>query len=798
MTFRARLVAALLPVLACVGPDAAAQSLAQTLDDAPLVIRRSGGQYSFVDDDDPDLMVLVAVGGVELQKGERRLLGDTLVVLIDASAAGTPRDDESRGQLIPSERVLEVFVDGHVSIEEGDEQTAEAAAVFIDNRTGVVTLMDGSWRRSLESSPAILRFEIMRQFAAGRLEVEGATFTTCEYAHAHWGLDSPWMLVEPSPEGRLLKTSFNLGWVAGVPLAPLPAFHFDIDRDRPPLRSVAFGTSTRFGTELETKWGGDASAAASDVGRWFGAERVDAEWGFEWSDYTRRGIFYEPSWEYSTDSSSGRILGAYIHDRQELDQVDRRIEDSTRGRFDLAHRTRIDDTRVIDTEVSYLSDRGFMREYYENEDRTAKPQETYVNYRDVQDNVATQVLVRSRLNAWQTQVEYLPRVERRVTGEVVDAGPLGDLSMSGREFADVARLQRGEPVELVLGPNGQPVVPQPPQPPAGSLSTDVIRVGSRRSLTKAFEVGGDKLTVTSGYDLAGFSKQQALDTSTPSGFAEDERDTGRYALTAAASWGSTWSGSDPTVDSDLWNFDGVRQVVEPLVGFNSVLELNRPPTGLVAIDDEETLDKLMVFNLGLRHRVQTHQGGKVATVLDTEVDMPVFTNQDRDNAGNDLGFMTIDSKWTPAADITGLRAATLTVRTTLDPANKWGYVKSFESYSTRFGDTGRFSVIHASAAHSNDFVTVGTEWKLTPKWTGGVFVQEDLRLNAGVRRGILLRQRAHRWLIDVELAQRRSDSFLTGDTNLEESVTFRFRPAAFVDEDEPLIDRFARRTQFGP
>lgn len=743
---------------------------------SPLIIKRSGSQYAFTDDQDPNIAVLVAVGGIEVQHGTRRLLGDTLVVLLDTRVSDETDADDARGQVLPSARILEVYVDGNVSVEDGDEQVAGATAVHIDNRTGLVTLLDGSWRSGLGDKPVVVRFEVMRQFNNGRHEIEGATFTTCDYAHAHWGIDSPWAILEPTEAGRILKTSANVAHVGGVPLLPLPAFHLNVDRQRPPLRRVSFGTSTRFGTEINTLWGGDASAAATDVGSWFNSGPVEADWELELDNYSSRGVFVEPSWTYNTGSSRGRFLTSRIHDSNSKNHLDQPIEDKSRGRVDLEHRTRIDDQQTVDVEVSYLSDRGFMQEYYEQENRTEKPQETYVNYRNVKDNKAISILGRSRLNDWDTQVEYLPQVERRATGEVMDVGPFDDASMSSREFVSNARLLDGEPSEGT------------PEPPAGSQTHRSTRVGSRRSLTVPFDVGEDRVTVTGAYDLTGFSRSEVKDSTVAGGRREGDEATGRYAVFGGASWSRTYSGVDGDFTSDIWNMDGVRQIVEPFVGYNSVLELNRRPDDLIQIDNVETLDKLQLFNLGLRHRVQTHQNGRMVTVLDNQVSVPIFTNEERDNGGDSVGNVLADSVWKPGADIWGLRDATLRVRATLDPNDGWSPVTSYSSYSTRFLNQGQVTVGHAFAEHVSETLITGVEWELTPKWSGALFAAEDLRRHQSERKGILLRQRAHCWIIDIELSQRRADT-ITGSSNQEEQISFRFSPSVLADPEETLLQR---------
>ncbi|RKY20792.1 MAG: hypothetical protein DRQ55_06545 [Planctomycetota bacterium] len=748
-------------------------------DGAPLIVKQSGSQYMFVDENDPDVGVLVILGGVEIEKGPRRLLGDRMVLLIDTSVDAGGDADGQGGQLIPNARLLEVFVDGDVVVEEGDEQVAGAEAVHIDNRTGLLTLLDGSWRSGMRGQPMLVRFEIMRQFTGGRREVEGAEFTTCDYAHAHWGLSTPWALVEPTEAGRILKTSRSVAQVGDVPLVPLPGFHMNLDRARPPLRSVSFGDSSRMGFKVETKWADDASAAATEMGSWFGAGPVEAEWGLELDSYSKRGLFTEPSLTYRSETSHGRIRGSYIKDSKSKDHLDQPVEDSTRGRFDIEHRTRIDEHQTVDVELSYLSDRGYQQEYYESEFRTEKQQESYINYRHVEDNVAWSVMARSRLNDFDTQVEYLPQVERRVVAETHQGGWWDGINVSGREFVSNARLLRGDP------PSGTA------SPPAGSQHDSSLRVGSRRIATLPFDVGGDRLTVSAGYDLTGFSRSAEADPTAPNGFNSKGGSVGRYALFGGASWSQTYSGVESDYSSERWNFDGVRQIFEPQVAFNSVLELNERPEDLIAIDNVEALDKLQVFTVGMRHRVQTHQRGQVVTVLDSQIVMPLFSNQDRDNDGKTMGDATFDTQWKPGAELWGLREATLALRLTVDPNSSWSYTKSYASYTTRFADKGTFMVSEDKARHSNHFVTAGLQWELTPKWTGAFFIQEDLRAKEGVRRGVLLRQKAHRWLIDIELSQRRADSVVDGSSNPEEQISFRFKPAVFDDEEQSLLHRIS-------
>ena len=103
-----------------------------------------------------------------------------------------------------------------------------------------------------------------------------------------------------------------------------------------------------------------------------------------------------------------------------LDAVRRRLGDCTRCALHAGRNTIVFGEGSPEAQVVFVGEGPG-----EQEDRTGKQQETYVSYRDVRDNEAYTALVRGRLNNFQTQNEYLPRLEHRLSGEPVDTGPFG-------------------------------------------------------------------------------------------------------------------------------------------------------------------------------------------------------------------------------------------------------------------------------------------------------------------------------------------------------------------------------------
>jgi len=744
-------------------------ALGQDLD--PLIPVRVGSEFGFRDPDSPDRYVIVVIGGVELKQGPRRLLADTLVLVLDTSDDDTP----GLGPVIPASKFVEAFLDGNVTVEEGDEIVVGAQSLLLNGTTGELTVIDGSWRTALRNETVMIRFGLMRRLQDGTHEFENLTYTTCDYAHAHWGVDTPWAVLIPTPDGRILKTGLSTGWVGDVPLVIGPGLYFNIDRDLPPLRRVQFGDSREFGTEIETVWGADASEFLTDFAA--SALGVDApvtgKWKVELANYSSRGVFLQPEWRWATEMSSGRLMASGIRDNNDEDYlpssaaagVSGRIEDETRGRFKLEHRTKLDDHRTVDAELSYLSDRGFLEEYYEDESRVVKPPETYVSYRDVENNQAFTMIAKGRANDFLDVIEYLPKIERRQVGEPISW--LGGGFLTSRDIASYARHRDESSPEGVASP----VIPL--------------------------------VVLTAGIDVTVFNNRFHDDLSTPL-VMESQRETLlRHALIGGASWSQTWSGSRPA-RSDTWNIDGLRHILEPSVSFNSVLELNYRPHvdgtvshgagDLISLDNVEALDKLQFFVVGMRHRLQTHRRNKTVTILDTEVFMPIYPNERRDNPNEPEtnGYVVLLSKWNPGADIWGLRKGQVSWQATLDLNGSKKRVKSSARYRTNIGEGKTIYITENVARLSAHSRAIGAEWVLTPRWSGAIYLNQDVLNNSTAAQGLILRQRAHKWIIDIELGLRRGRDPFTGGNLDDKRIKISFQPTAFGDFDRPILERLGR------
>ncbi len=744
------LLVALLAVLppAAQGQDAQAPAI-------ETVLRPRGPQYGFPDPQDPTRFVWVFLGGIEVEHGSQRLSGDTLVVLLRRQAPAEPPPEAPASQDIPlrGSQLLELFLDGNVSLTDGEERVSGASTWHLDNATGVATVVQGELlapRRPGEA-PIAARFETLRRLQDGTLRLDGFRYSNCSYGHPHWHIETPWAELRRTPEGRVLETGGNVVRVGEVPVFWLPGYSLNLDRQGGLLlRRLSLGNSSRFGDELLVEWGADASPALTALTDLFGQPvPVEAEWSLTAAWYSDRGVLVEPKLKYESADSRGEIFGSSIRDRAREDHLGQPIEDSSRGRIDAAHRTRLDERRTLDIEVSRQSDANYLREYYEREFREDKPQETYVSYRDVVENKAFTMLGRERLNDFDEQVEYAPEVVGRMAGE-----PFAGGFVTTRAFVSNAQRLPAEDQAL----------------PAVSPGGRNVRAGQVVQVDWPFDLpGGDRLLATLGADATWF--EHTL----------DDGSAWRGAGSAGVEWVRAFHGRDDDARSEAWNVQGLRRLAELRVGYFDRYQPDLLPDELIPIDDVEQLEPVRAVTLQWRDRWVTGPPERRHTLLDTDWLLPIYPDQDRDNDGDTLGPLQFDARWEPRAQLAALRDAVLAWRTTQDTTDRH-WQKSFASFNTGLGPGRRLHLSKDSVFHQFDFLTVAVTWQLNPKWAVATYWQVDQHVHDRVRNGVVLRQLAHCWYVDLEVGTRRGAA-AGGDDEDETRVTLSLTPAGLHDED---------------
>ena len=722
------------------------------------IVRPRGPQYGYPDPDDPERFVWVFLGGVEIEQPGRRLVGDTLVIVLRAGGAPTSSllEPPAGPMQFGGDRLLELYLDGNVRVEEGAEQISGASAFHLDATTGVATVVEGELRADVRDGlPLVARFALLKRLQDGTVYLNDLTYTNCDFERPHWHIHTNYAKLTETPRGRVLSTGSNVASVGSLPVLWLPGVDLSLDGTGLLLTRLNVGSTTRFGTVVETRWRADASEVATGVAGLFGHEgpvNADFDLGLSW--LSKRGALFEPEIEYRTERSKGRLFTSYINDTADTDHLGQPIDDHHRYWTKLEHRTRIDEAQTLDIEVSKQSDENYLNEYYESEAKEDKPQETYVSYRNVVDNHALTALASTRLNDFQQQAVYQPEVDARQAGAPLPGG----FFVTAKEFVSNAALAQ---------PDGSP-----------DPTVRDLRAGVEVLVTRPWDFeGGDRVQFLTELSATGFEDTVEGDSAL------------RYGLGAGVEWSRLWSGTGPA-ESETWNLDGLRRIVEARAGIFDRFEVSKLPDELLQIDQVEQLDEVEVIELGLRDRIQTHQAGQVATLLDTDLELPIYPDEDRDNDGDLYGPLRLDTVWKPAADVFALRRANVRWRAKFD-INDGHYSESLASYSTDLGEARKFGISQNALFHGFSYRTVGLAWKLGPKWDAAVYYQQNVDDNETAQSGFLLRQLAHCWYIDFEVSTRQAQE-IDGNDDDELNVSIRLTPAV-LEHDRNLVDEIGGR-----
>jgi hypothetical protein len=179
-----------------------------------------------------------------------------------------------------------------------------------------------------------------------------------------------------------------------------------------PLRGLSYGSSSRFGHYVLSDWG--VKIRKADPGgkpRTFGEVLAEIDWREE------RGGGYGLDFEYDWRpwGVSGFVDTYFLYDlgrsnKSDFEQSLPPLERPERGKVHPFHRHDLDAHWRYELEAYYVSDRSLLLEWFESEFKQHKEPETsaYVRWKD--DNWAASVWERHRLNDFQTQDEYLPRI----------------------------------------------------------------------------------------------------------------------------------------------------------------------------------------------------------------------------------------------------------------------------------------------------------------------------------------------------------------------------------------------------
>jgi len=350
------------------------------------------------------------------------LQADSVVVWRGGTGAARPAGDAAA---IEETGVSQIYVAGDVHFREG-QRTIRADELYYDLRQQRA-LAKGVVMRTYDPTrniPIYVWAKELRQLGANEFEGQDITLTTSEFWTPQFSLEAAKIHVldesdTVKPSGILPDSSFDaeLKDVAfkygNITLLKLPVVRSDRQVSDVPIRSIRVGHNKTYGTSVETRWFLSRILGLREP------EGTDASLALDY--YGDRGMGGGVEVGYERDNYFGSILGYAIDDHGE-DRLSRTrkdidVPDDTRGRFKLQHRHFLPYSWQLTAEVSYLSDKNFLEQFYRTEFNIGKEQETLLHLKRIEDNWGLAFLGKTRINDFMDQVEELPTAEYHLTGQ---------------------------------------------------------------------------------------------------------------------------------------------------------------------------------------------------------------------------------------------------------------------------------------------------------------------------------------------------------------------------------------------
>ena len=480
------------------------------------------------------------------------------------------------------------YLEGDVRMSQGSN-IIRASRLYYDFQHERALLLDAVVRTVLPGRklPLFVRAAEIRQLSAQEFSATDAMLTTSEFYTPHYHVGAHKVeLINRTPRdpggdwGGVRAGSFRIRHatlnLAGHPIAYWPFIRGDIDSSETSIKSSRVGFSNDFGVETETEW------HLFNVLGFKTPSGFDASLSLDF--FSERGPAVGVDADYKRDRYFGEIKSYLMTDNDE-DKLGRKREPvsrkDVRGRLLLRHRQYLDDDWQVSLELSYISDRNFLEEFFESEFDNDKEQETLLHLKKQRENWALSILLQRRVLDFTTQTERLPDLAYHLVGQ-----PLGAW---GTWFSEnrlgVVRFRPADQTFRELLRNGRQF---------GSGST--ARIDTRQEVTIPLNVGAWRVVPFAVGRISAWD-----DSPRHGGLA---RGLGMVGVR-----GSTYlSKVYPDYRSTMFDLDGIRHIIKPdIVAW--VSEANQNAGDLFPFDDtvERIADTDGVM-IGVRQRWQTKRG----------------------------------------------------------------------------------------------------------------------------------------------------------------------------------------------
>ncbi len=645
----------------------------------------------------------------------------------------------------------ELYAEGNVVLRQGN-QTMRAERLWVDFSTGravIVDLRAQAYSDSLKQA-FYLRAREARMLMLGRLEAEDIQISTCSYGVPHYHLDvGKARLTGRKP--RAPKSEFDVfpfeEWrfrvedvypeFTGMPVFFFPALILGPWVKEFPIRSIQYGRSSRFGHSVTSEF---AMKIKKNVEghkpHTWGEVVLEADWR------EKRGGATGVDLDYAWKNYQGYIDTYALHDLGRDEDVEFELKfpplkHKDRGRVRAFHRTDLDPDWRFEVETWYFSDRSLQEEFFEKEFKEDKEPETAAYVRWTDGPWGATVYERHRLNDFQTQNEYMPRLGFRMLQVPPAPSILDTLTLT--EHFDAVHIRRRFDEE------------------AHVPSDRTWRIDVATELQCPWDLGP--------FQAAPFVHQR---TTFYDRDLEGEGEL-RSIWTAGGRLSTQIHGTHPQAAWDLVGLRGLRHVVELEARWAGAVDCTVPPSELFPYEEVDRIDEFQEVSFEMRHRLKTRGAdGAAFEFLNAGVEVEYYPDPGRDAVSGRTDNYLPPFNWILLAPDarTGLyperRVSNLHYDVAFQPADfiRLGAAGEYnpdahrEEVRESFAGVTPLRGLSASVAHTyvlglTNAYTFAVSWEITEKWKASAAVQYDFRADEYVSQELVVGRDFHDFVMEA-------------------------------------------------
>lgn len=642
----------------------------------------------------------------------------------------------------------EIYAEGNVVLEQKNQklQAERLYFNFEHNRAVIIELKGKSFSPEFKQTLHLTAREA-RMTSHGTFEADEVSLSTCSYGVPHYHLSIASATLrgreERAPRGPLDLFPFG-DWrfraeeiypemVGGAPLFFVPGVIVGSWIRDFPVKDVKYGRTSRFGHTMLTDLGQKIKMRdAEGKSRTWGEVTAEADWR------EKRGGGWGLDLNYRWADYSGLIDTYFLHDLGRdpdvaFDAKFPPLERRERGRAHLFHRQDLEKHWRSEVEASWLSDEHLLEEFFEREFKSGKEPETAAYVRWIDGNQGAWIMSRHRINDFQTQNEYLPRLQYGIFHE-----PLWEpLVVSHR--LDIAHLRRRFDDALHL-------------PSERIWRTDLVT-----AISAPVEWIGVQAAPFIQQRLTWYDDDLSGDTEF------------RSLWTAGGRLATQIHGTNPDIAWDLVGLNGLRHVVDLEARYANTVDGNLDPSDLFTFDEVDTLDEFEEAAFEMHHRFQTRDDhGRPFQFLSLGASMEYYPDSARDTGAANGNTYMPPFNW---------MLLTPDPRTGLFERRLWSNVQWDFSFTPRkyfqIGAAGEynpdtrheeiremgvstqpFTGLTASASRTfvrglTDAYSISGSWSVTEKWMAAATAQFDVRTDKYTSQSLLVSRDYHDFMLQA-------------------------------------------------